>query len=67
MIESLNLNKLEPTSLIPKKRIINQYEISESTFERWTNKEKILPTIKVNKKVWVTTKDWNEFVESYRQ
>ena len=67
MIEPLNLNKLEPTSLIPKKRILNQYEISESTFERWTNKEKILPTIKVNKKVWVTTKDWNEFVESYRQ
>ena len=67
MITSLGLNKLEPTSLIPKKRILNQYEISESTFERWTNKEKILPTIKVNKKVWVTTKDWNEFVESYRQ
>ena len=67
MIKSLGLDKVEPTTLIPRKRIIEQ-GIPSSTFDRWVNDEQNpLPTIKVNRKVFVTTKDWNNYVERHRR
>ena len=57
MITSLGLDKLEITTLIPRKRIIEQ-GVPSSTFDRWVKDEtNPLPTIKVNRKVFVTTKD----------
>ena len=38
MIKSLGLDKLEPTTLIPRKRIIEQ-GVPSSTFDRWVNDE----------------------------
>jgi hypothetical protein len=67
MIKSLGLDKLEPTTLIPRKRIIEQ-GIPSSTFDRWVNDEQNpLPTIKVNRKVFVTQKDWNIYIEKHRR
>jgi len=67
MIKSLGLDKLEPTTLIPRKRIIEQ-GIPSSTFDRWVNDEQNpLPTIKVNRKVFVTQKDWNLYIEKHRR
>ena len=67
MIKSLGLDKIEPTTLIPRKRIIEQ-GIPSSTFDRWVNDEQNpLPTIKVNRKVFVTQKDWNLYIEKHRR
>jgi hypothetical protein len=67
MIKSLGLDKLEPTTLIPRKRIIEQ-GVPSSTFDRWVNDEQNpLPTIKVNRKVFVTQKDWNIYIEKHRR
>jgi len=67
MIKSLGLDKLEPTTLIPRKRIIEQ-GIPSTTFDRWVNDEQNpLPTIKVNRKVFVTQKDWNIYIEKHRR
>tara|TARA_Y100001958_G_C21006208_1_gene388089 strand:+ start:324 stop:527 length:204 start_codon:yes stop_codon:yes gene_type:complete len=67
MIKTLGLDKIEPTTLIPRKRIIEQ-GIPSSTFDRWVNDEvNPLPTIKVNRKVFVTMKDWNNYVEKHRR
>ena len=67
MIKLLGLDKVEPTTLIPRKRIIEQ-GIPSSTFDRWVKDEQNpLPTIKVNRKVFVTTKDWNNYVERHRR
>ena len=67
MITSLNLDKLEPTTLIPRKRIIEQ-GVPSSTFDRWVKDEQNpLPTIKVNRKVFVTSKDWNTYIEKHRR
>ncbi len=67
MIKSLGLDKIEPTTLIPRKRIIEQ-GIPSSTFDRWVNDEQNpLPTIKVNRKVFVTQKDWNMYIEKHRR
>ena len=67
MIKSLGLDKLEPTTLIPRKRIIEQ-GVPSSTFDRWVNDEQNpLPTIKVNRKVFVTQKDWNNYIENHRR
>ena len=67
MIKSLGLDKIEPTTLIPRKRIIEQ-GIPSSTFDRWVNDEQNpLPTIKVNRKVFVTQKDWNIYIEKHRR
>ena len=67
MITSLGLDKLEPTTLIPRKRIIEQ-GVPSSTFDRWVKDEvNPLPTIKVNRKVFVTSKDWNTYIEKHRR
>ena len=67
MITSLGLDKLETTTLIPRKRIIEQ-GVPSSTFDRWVKDEtNPLPTIKVNRKVFVTTKDWNNYIENHRR
>ena len=67
MITSLGLDKITPTTLIPRKRIIEQ-GVPSSTFDRWVNDEQNpLPTIKVNRKVFVTSKDWNTYIEKHRR
>ena len=67
MITSLGLDKITPTTLIPRKRIIEQ-GVPSSTFDRWVNdKQNPLPTIKVNRKVFVTSKDWNTYIEKHRR
>jgi len=63
----LNLDKVEPTTLIPRKKIIEQ-GVPPSTFHRWTLEgDNPLPTIKVNRKVFVTQKDWTEWIEQHRR
>ena len=67
MIKSLGLDKIEPTTLIPRKRIMEQ-GVPSSTFDRWCKDEtNPLPTIKVNRKVFVTQKDWNDYIERHRR
>ena len=64
------LDKIQPSSLIPRKRIIEEMGVPSTTFSRWTaNKEYSdpLPTIKVNRKVFVTQGDWENWVERHRR
>lgn len=61
------LNKIQPTSLIPRKRIIEEMGVPSTTFSRWTKGEDSLPTIKVRRKVFVTQKDWTDWVEKHRR
>ena len=64
------LDKIEPTSLIPRKSIIEEMGVPSTTFSRWTSGkeyEQPLPTIKVNRKVFVTQKDWTDWVERHRR
>jgi len=61
------LNKIQPTSLIPRKRIIEEMGVTSTTFQRWTKGENSLPTIKVRRNVFVTEKDWTEWVEKHRR
>ena len=60
------LDKIEPSTLIPRKRILEQ-GVPSTTFNRWVKQEDGLPTIKVNRKVFVTQKDWTEWVERHRR
>ena len=58
------LDKIEPT------RIIEEMGVPSTTFSRWTSGkeyEQPLPTIKVNRKVFVTQKDWTDWVERHRR
>ena len=55
-------------NLIPRKRIIEEMGVPSTTFHRWTKEYvKALPTIKINRKVFVSQYDWENWVEKHRR
>ena len=67
MITSLGLDQLEPTTLLSKKQICEQ-GIPLSTLNDWM-KDPVdpLPTVKIRRRVFVTTSDWNDYIERNRR
>ena len=64
------LDKIDPSSLIPRKRIIEEMGVPSTTFHRWTSKKESinpLPTIKIRNKVFVSQGDWSDWVEKHRR
>ena len=60
------LDKIEPTTLIPRKKIINEMGVPSSTFHRWTKEyENPLKVVKFKRGVFVKQDDWNEWVDRH--
>ena len=62
----LGLDKIQPNSLIPRKRIINEMGVPSSTFQRWTKEyENPLKTVKFKRGVYVRNEVWNDWLDRH--
>ena len=66
--ENLSENNQETSEMLDRKSILKEFNISESTFTRWCQNEKLsIPKIMINRRVYVKRDDLNKWINNFKQ